>query len=106
MDYVEQVSLVLVKLPSPLLTSLLQAEAFHPELFGRHEAVHKGQLQVHKAGCWLASASRLVTGEFLKSRPLHLAQLLQSQVLYQTRFLKIEEVVDALKFYEGLVDTL
>jgi len=29
----------------------------------------------------------------------------RSQVLHQTRFLKIEEVVEALEFYESLVDS-
>ena len=36
----------------------------------------------------------------------HFAELPQPQVLYQTRFLKIEEVATALEFYESLIDTL
>ena len=45
----------------------------------------------------------MVTGEILGSCSIHSAELQQSQVLHQTRFLKIEEVVGALEFYEGLM---
>lgn len=35
----------------------------------------------------------------------HCPAELPCKVLHQTRFLKIEEVVNALKFYEELIDT-
>ena len=51
----------------------------------------------------MAGTSSVATGESQGSRSLSPTELPQSQVLQQTRFLKIEEVVDALEFYESLV---
>jgi hypothetical protein len=45
----------------------------------------------------------MATSKVLGSCSLYFTELQQSQVLHQTRFLKIEEVVGALEFYEGLV---
>ena len=46
----------------------------------------------------------MVAGGFVVPN-FHCPAELPCKVLHQTRFLKIEEVVNALKFYEELIDT-
>lgn len=56
-------------------------------------------------GVRLVGASGMVTGGFPVPDFLRFTEGPRSQVLHQTRFLKIEEVAEALEFYESLVDS-
>jgi len=57
-----------VEYPLPSLT-FPQAETFHPELFGRYEAVHKGEPRLHKMGSWMVGTSSMVIGKFPAELP-------------------------------------
>ena len=105
MDYVEQVDIL--RADSPLCLAdppCQQARTFHHRLFRGYETFHKRQLRVHKAWGWLVVSPSVAASEFTRSFTHHFAEFRSPQVLHQTRFLKTEEVVGALQFYESLVD--
>jgi len=104
---VNRLSFVRVNFPLALLTSTTsrQRHFIRNYLEGTKQFIEDNHDYIRWGAGWLALRAWLLVS-FLRWTLFGFTEIPQSQVLHQTRFLKIEEVVDALEFYESLVSTV